>query len=288
MAMDKEVYTINCGGRLIDTRRPLVMGILNVTPDSFYDGGRYFGAADAIRMRADEIISQGGDIIDIGAYSTRPGAEDVTAEEEWRRLAEALQIVKKYHPEAIVSVDTFRGGIARRCVIEGGAHIINDISAYTMDSAMLQAVTELNVPYVLMHIKGTPKNMQAAPHYAKRVTEEVIEFLSDRLSELSSRGVSDVIIDPGFGFGKTVDDNYQLMSDLSQFRTFKRPILVGISRKSMIYKVLNGSPDKSLNGTTVLNTMALLAGADILRVHDVRECVEAVRLVEMLNQNSGN
>lgn len=284
--MTKKVFSINCGGRLISTQKPLVMGILNVTPDSFFDGGRYFDSKDAIRARANDILEQGGDIIDIGAYSTRPGADDVTPEEEWRRLAQALEVIKKDFPDAIISVDTFRGEVARRCVKEGGAHIINDISAYTIDPEMLPAVVELNVPYILMHIQGIPQNMQNAPHYESDVTEEVITYLSAKLDELSSQGVSDIIIDPGFGFGKTVDDNYKMMADLRRFEVMDRPLLVGISRKSMIYKVLDGTPKESLNGTTVLNTIALMAGADILRVHDVKECVEAIKIVGRLNRNA--
>lgn len=286
--MTKKVFTINCGGRLLDTRRPLVMGILNVTPDSFYDGGHYFDSKDAIKARAAEIIEQGGDIIDVGAYSTRPGADDISPEEEWRRLAMALEVITSNYPEAIISVDTFRGKVARRCIKDGGAHIINDISAYTMDPEMLPAVIELNVPYILMHIKGVPQNMQDSPHYEGDVTEEVITFLSQKIEELSSQGVSDIIIDPGFGFGKTVDDNYKMMAALSRFRVVERPLLVGISRKSMIYKVTGGKPANSLNGTSVLNTIALMAGADILRVHDVRECVEAVEIVGKLRENSDN
>lgn len=282
---NKRTYYLNCGGRVISTEQPLVMGILNVTPDSFFDGGRY-RTADAIRQRAERIMSEGADIIDLGAYSTRPGADDVSPEEEWKRLDFALEIVREYVPDAIISVDTFRGSVARKCVKEGGAHIVNDISAYTMDPDMIDAISELNVPYILMHIKGTPKDMQDNPKYENRLTSEVISFLSKRVNELSAKGVSDIIIDPGFGFGKTVDDNFQLMADLSQFDIFDRPVLVGISRKSMIYKTLGGDPDSSLNGTMVLNTMALLAGADILRVHDVKETVECVKLVDALRRNS--
>lgn len=284
--MTKRAFSINCGGHLLSTQKPLIMGILNVTPDSFYDGGRYYDSQDAVKARADEILEQGGDIIDVGAYSTRPGAEDVTPEEEWRRLSMALRVIKHDHPEAIISVDTFRGDVARRCIIEGGAHIINDISAYTIDPEMLTAVVDLNVPYVLMHIKGVPQNMQNSPHYDGDVTEEVITFLSERIEELSNRGVSDIIVDPGFGFGKTVDDNFKMMADLRRFDVMNRPILVGISRKSMIYKITGGKPQDSLNGTTVLNTIALMAGADILRVHDVKECAEAIKIVERLKQNT--
>ncbi len=281
----KKTYYLNCGGRIINTEMPLVMGILNVTPDSFFDGGRY-NSSDSIKQRAEQIISEGAEIIDIGAYSTRPGADDVSPDEEWRRLDFALEIVRKSVPDAIISIDTFRGDVARKCVKEGGAHIINDISAYTLDPDMLDAISELNVPYVLMHIKGTPKDMQVNPKYANRLTQEVIGFLSKKVNELSSRGVADIIIDPGFGFGKTIDDNFQLMADLRQFDTFDRPVLVGISRKSMIYKTIGGTPESSLNGTSVLNTMALLAGADILRVHDVKETVECIKLVDALRRNS--
>ncbi len=283
--VNKRTYYLNCGGRIINTEKPLVMGILNVTPDSFFDGGRY-NTADSIRQRAEQIILDGAEIIDVGAYSTRPGADDVSSDEEWRRLDLALELIHKYVPDAIISVDTFRGSVARKCVKEGGAHIINDISAYAIDPGMLDAISELNVPYILMHMKGTPKDMQVNPQYADRLTREVIAFLSKKVNELSSRGVADIIIDPGFGFGKTVDDNFKLMADLSQFSIFDRPILVGISRKSMIYKILNSDPKSSLNGTMVLNTMALLAGADILRVHDVKETVECVKLVDALKRNS--
>lgn len=280
-----KIYSINCGGRILTTEKPIVMGILNVTPDSFFDGGKYFGSVDTIRRRADQIIEEGAQIIDIGAYSTRPGAADVSPEEEWRRLGEALDIVKKHHPDAIISVDTFRGEVARKCVANG-AHIINDISAYEMDPDMLPAITDLRVPYILMHIKGVPLTMQNDPKYDGRATREVVTVLSEKVNELTKNGVADIIIDPGFGFGKTLDDNYQILADLPTFRIFDRPVLVGISHKSMIYKAIGGTPQTSGNGTTVLNTIALLGGADILRVHDVKECVETVQLVEMLQKNS--
>lgn len=281
----KKIYSINCGGRILTTEKPIVMGILNVTPDSFFDGGKYFGSVDSIRRRADQIIEEGAQIIDIGAYSTRPGAADVPPGEEWRRLGEALDIVKKHHPDAIISVDTFRGEVARKCVANG-AHIINDISAYEMDPDMLPTITELRVPYILMHIKGVPSTMQNDPKYDGRATREVVTVLSEKVNELAHNGVADIIIDPGFGFGKTLDDNYQILADLPTFRIFDRPVLVGISHKSMIYKAIGGTPQTSGNGTTVLNTIALLGGADVLRVHDVKECVETVRLVEALQKNS--
>lgn len=278
-------FSINCRGRLVTTERPLVMGILNVTPDSFYDGGRYFDEKDLIKRRADQIISEGADIIDLGAYSTRPGADYVSPEEEWRRISNALEIIRHDYPDAIISIDTFRGSVARRSVTEYGADIINDISAYQMDDDMFQAVVDLNVPYVLTHIQGNPQTMQLDPKYKSRVTDDVVKELSQKVNELTVHGVSDIIVDPGFGFGKTVDDNYQMMQDLTQFKTLGHPILVGISRKSMIYKATGGTPETSLAGTCALNAVALLNGADILRVHDVRECVEVVRVVSKLQEN---
>lgn len=272
-------HTINCQGRLFSFDRPVVMGILNVTPDSFYDGGSYYNNAEAIRKRATQIVSEGADIIDIGAYSTRPGAKNVAESDELRRLSMALDIVRKDHPDAIISVDTFRGEVARRSIKELGANIINDISAYEMDPDMLEAVAEVKAPYVLTHMQGTPATMQEAPHYDGRVTDAVVTMLSKKVNELTSRGVSDIIIDPGFGFGKTVEQNFQMMADLHMFKAFDRPLLVGVSRKSMIFKTIGGTAKTSLNGTSILNTVALLRGADILRVHDVKECVEVVKLV---------
>lgn len=270
---------INCRGKLIDlSERPVVMGILNVTPDSFYDGGSYISDKEAIRKRVEEILEQGGGMIDVGGYSSRPGAEDVASEEEWRRVSVALEIIQKYHPEAIVSVDTFRADVARRSVLEGGASIINDISAGMLDAELLPTVAELNVPYILMHMQGDPQTMQVNPHY-EDVTKEVILQLSQQLAQVRKLGIHDVIIDPGFGFGKTLQDNYKLMSEMDQFSVFGLPLLVGISRKSMIYKLLGTTPKEALNGTTVLNTIALMKGANILRVHDVKEAVEVVSII---------
>lgn len=282
----KNVYTINCNGRLMSTERPLVMGILNVTPDSFFDGGKYFDLKDNIRSRASQILAEGADIIDLGAYSTRPGADSVSPDEEMRRLANALDVIRHEHPEAVISVDTFRGFVARRCVSDYNVDIINDISAFEMDDDMFQAVVDLNVPYILTHIQGEPQTMQLAPHYNGRVTRDVIKTLSQKINLLTSNGVSDVIVDPGFGFGKSVDDNYQLMADLQEFQVLRHPVLVGISRKSMIYKVTGGTPQSSLAGTDVLNALALLGGADILRVHDVRPCVEVCQVVSKFLENS--
>lgn len=273
-------FSINCRGKLLDlSKRPVVMGILNVTPDSFYDGGSYIANHDAILRRVDEILEQGAGMIDVGGYSTRPGAADVTPEEEWIRVSSALEIIQKHHPDAIVSVDTFRASVAKRSVLEGGASIINDISAGTLDADLLPVVADLNVPYILMHMQGTPETMQQNPHY-EDVTKEVIFQLSNQLAEVRNLGIHDVIIDPGFGFGKTLDDNYKLMDEMDQFSVFELPILVGVSRKSMIYKLLGTSPSEALNGTSVLNTISLMKGANILRVHDVKEAVECVNIME--------
>ena len=221
---------------------------------------------------------EGADMVDIGAYSTRPGAEDVTPEEELRRLLPAISIVREEWPEAVISVDTFRAEVAR-CAIEAGADMINDISGGEMDKEMFSAIADLHVPYVLMHMQGTPQDMQRAPHYENLMCE-VFRSLGERVELLHEMGVADVIIDPGFGFGKTLEQNYEMMARLGEFRLLECPILVGISRKSMIYRLLDSTPEQSLNGTTALNTIALMNGADILRVHDVKEAVEAVNIYQ--------
>lgn len=273
---------INCKGKLLDLScKPVVMGILNVTPDSFYDGGAYINDKDAIYRRVSEMLEQGAGMIDVGGCSTRPGSVAPSEEEEWKRVAVALEIIQKHYPETIVSVDTYVASVARRAVIEGGASIINDISAGEMDADLLPTVAELNVPYVLMHMQGTPTNMQDKPEYSN-VTQDVIKDLSVKMEKVRKMGIHDVIIDPGFGFGKTVEDNYTLMRDLDQFQIFGVPVLVGISHKSMIYKLLNTTADKTLNGTTVLNAISLMKGANILRVHEVKEAVEAVNIVHYL------
>lgn len=273
---------INCKGKLLDLScKPVVMGILNVTPDSFYDGGAYINDKDAIYRRVSEMLEQGAGMIDVGGCSTRPGSVAPSEEEEWKRVAVALEIIQKHYPETIVSVDTYVASVARRAVIEGGASIINDISAGEMDADLLPTVAELNVPYVLMHMQGTPTNMQDKPEYSN-VTQDVIKDLSVKMEKVRKMGIHDVIIDPGFGFGKTVEDNYTLMRDLDQFQIFGVPVLVGISHKSMIYKLLDTTADKTLNGTTVLNAISLMKGANILRVHEVKEAVEAVNIVHYL------
>ena len=273
-------YTINAGGRLLDLQTPVVMGILNATPDSFYAGSRTQTEAE-IAARVHQIVDEGAGIIDVGAYSSRPGADDVPAEEEARRLRHALDIVRREAPDAIISVDTFRADVAKMCIEEGGAHIINDISGGTLDKNMFRTVARLRVPYILMHIQGEPHTMQQAPHY-DNLEQEVFLFLSQRVDQLHQLGVADIILDPGFGFGKTLAHNYELMNRLEDFREFDLPLLVGISRKSMIYKLLGTTPAEALGGTITLNTIALMKGAHILRVHDVRAAVETVRIVETM------
>lgn len=278
----KTPYTLNLGGRLCPLDRPMVMGILNITPDSFFDGSRTpSDAPDTIRQRTRRMLDEGADILDIGAYSTRPGADDVSADEEMRRLASALSVIRDEAPDAILSVDTFRAEVAKNCVEEFGVQIINDISGGTMDKAMLRTVARLGLPYVLMHTQGDPSTMQLAPHYDD-VVAEVIEHLARRVQRLRDYGGKDIIIDPGFGFGKNLEHNYRLMERLDDFHELGCPMLVGISRKSMIYRLLQTSPQEALNGTTVLNTIALMKGAHILRVHDVTPAVEACKLVAVM------
>lgn len=267
--------TINVGGRLVSLDDPQVMGILNVTPDSFFATSRC-RSEEEIRQRVCQIRQEGATMVDIGAYSSRPGAEDVTKDEELRRLLPAIDIVREEWPEAIISVDTFRAEVARRAV-EAGADIINDISGGEMDPDMFSAVADMHVPYILMHMQGTPQDMQKAPHYDNLMCE-VFRSLGERVELLHEKGVADVIVDPGFGFGKSMTQNYEMMSRLDEFRLLGCPVLVGVSRKSMIYRLLDSTPEESLNGTTALNTIALMKGASILRVHDVREAVEAVKI----------
>lgn len=260
--------------------RPLVMGILNVTPDSFYAGSRK-QTESAITERIETILAEGGDLIDIGGYSSRPDAAEVTPAEEMERLALALKIVNRHYPETVVSVDTFRAEIARTCVETYGAALINDISAGELDEAMFPTVAELKVPYCLMHMRGTPQTMQQQTRY-EDLTGEIIAYFARKVERLRLMGVNDLILDPGFGFSKTTDQNYELMSRLGDLSIFGLPLLVGVSRKSMIYKFLGGTPEESLNGTTVLHAFALLNGADILRVHDVKAAVEAVKIISKL------
>jgi dihydropteroate synthase len=271
---------INVNGRLMDLSEPQVMGILNVTPDSFYAGSRMETEKDIIN-RLHQITSEGASILDIGAYSSRPDAEHISTEEEMNRLRTGLDLVRKHQPEAVVSVDTFRADVAKMCVEEFGAAMINDISAGQLDAAMFGTIAQLGVPYIMMHMQGTPQNMQMNPHY-DNLLKEVFLYFAERVQKLRDLGAKDIIIDPGFGFGKTLEHNYELMNHLDEFQLFELPLLVGISRKSMIYKLLGTTPEEALNGTTVLNTLALMKGANILRVHDVKAAKEAVTLVEKM------
>ena len=273
---------LNVNGRLLDLSTPCVMGILNLTPDSFYAHSR-METDEAIAARTHQIVDEGAAIVDVGAYSSRPGAADVSAGEEMTRLRRGLEIIRREVPEAVVSVDTFRADVARMCVEEYGVAIVNDISAGELDKDMFATVAELRVPYVMMHMLGRPQDMQQAPHY-DNVVREVFLYFARKVQQLRDMGAYDLVLDPGFGFGKTLEHNYELMARLEEFSVFELPLLVGISRKSMIYKLLGISPEEALNGTTVLHTIALQKGADILRVHDVRQAVEAVRIVEALKR----
>lgn len=271
------MHTLNLRGKLYSLCEPKIMGILNVTPDSFYAESRTSNE-EHIAARVQQLMDDGADMIDIGGYSSRPGADDVSPEEEMNRLRRGLRVVRRLYPEVPISVDTFRADVARMCVEEEGADIINDISGGMMDRQMFRTVARLGVPYILMHMQGTPDTMQQAPHY-DNLRREVMLYFAERIDRLCQMGAKDIIVDPGFGFGKTLEHNYELFHHLDDFNLFNLPLLVGISRKSMIYKLLDGTPQTSLNGTTVLNTIALMKGAHILRVHDVKEAVEAKRIV---------
>ena len=275
--------SIKVKSRLLSPSPALVMGILNVTDDSFYDGGRYTNDAAVLR-RAEQILSEGADIIDVGAVSTKPGAADISVEEEWQRLEKPLDLIAKHFPDAVVSVDTWRADIAQRSV-EAGAAIINDVSGGTFDERMAEVVGRLQVPYVLMHTTAKPDKMQQQP-LGEDMLLTMMQFFARQLAIFKEAGCVDLILDPGFGFGKTLEQNYFLMKNLSAFQIFECPILVGISRKSMIYKLLETSPDEALTGTVVLNTLALQQGASILRVHDVREAVEAVKVFHMYQMSN--
>ena len=274
---------INVNGSLLDLSQPRVMGILNVTPDSFYAGSRTQTEAEIVR-RVRQIVSEGAAIIDIGAYSSRPNADNVSSREEMERLRMGLKILFEIQPDAVVSVDTFRADVARMCVEEYGVAIINDIAAGEMDTDMFHTVAALNVPYIMMHMQGTPQSMQQHPHY-DNLLKEVFLYFARKVQQLRDLGVKDIILDPGFGFGKTMEHNYELLSHLEEFRIFELPLLVGVSRKSMIYRLLDITPQEALNGTTVLDTICFLKGADILRVHDVKEAVETVRIVQAMRNN---
>jgi dihydropteroate synthase len=280
---DKPKY-INAGGKLIDLSVPKVMGIINITPDSFYRGSRVTGEKEIIST-AVRMTEEGADILDIGGYSSRPSAEDITAEEEGSRVLNAIRLIRKELPGAIVSVDTFRAEIAKTAVNEYGADIINDISGGDADEKMFGLVTQLNIPYIMMHMKGNPRTMQENPEYDD-VVADILNWFGSRIVKLQNAGVKDIIIDPGFGFGKTIKHNFEMLRRLGDFAIAGLPLLAGISRKSMIWKSLSITPSEALNGTSVLHAVALLNGADILRVHDVKEAVQAVKLIELLKDRS--
>ena len=275
------MFTLNCKGRLLVVDKPLVMGIINVTPDSFYELSRK-QSIDGLLQQAELMINDGAAILDIGGQSTRPGSEPVNEDEELKRVIPAIEAISGRFRDVIISVDTYFAGVANKAV-EAGASIINDISAGSMDAEMIATAANLKVPYVLMHMQGIPGEMQHAPYY-ENVTREVLDFFIAKTDELRKAGVNDIIIDPGFGFGKTIVHNFELLRNLGFFKMLNCPLLVGISRKSTICKTLNITPDQALNGTTVLNTVSLMNGASILRVHDVKEAVQAVKLVVAMNE----
>ena len=276
-------YTLNLRGRQVTIDRPWVMGIVNVTPDSFYSGSRVADDRTLVE-RVRQMVADGADIIDVGACSTRPGSGQIDAQEEMARLQWALAVIGREMPGVILSVDTYRADVARRCVEQWGVDIINDISGGTMDKAMFPTMAMLKVPYVLMHMRGTPETMTTMTDYGD-VAADVLDWLTRRIDELRQMGVADVIADPGFGFAKTLDQNYQLLGRLDAFHALDAPLLVGVSRKRMIYMPLGCTADEALNGTTVINTLALERGAHILRVHDVRAAAEAVKLVTLARDN---
>lgn len=274
--------TINCKGELVDLSSPKVMGILNITPDSFFDGGKYKSDADFLNQ-TEKMLSEGASFIDVGAYSSRPNAVFVSEEEEIKRLTPIVALLVKEFPEIILSIDTFRAAVAK-AAIDNGAAIINDISAGLLDDKMLQVIADEKVPYIMMHMRGTPQTMTTLTDYAD-IVKEMIFYFSERIAAARSLGVNDIIIDPGFGFAKTIEQNYEVMQKLELFQMLELPLLSAISRKSMIYKVLDTNAQEALNGTTFLNTISLMKGAKILRVHDVKEAVECVTLFEKLQNH---
>lgn len=279
--LEKPRY-INAGRNLLDLKIPKVMGILNITPDSFYKGSRYNTDEEILRA-ATKMLEEGADILDVGGYSSRPGAQDISKKEEAGRVLKAIKIINRELPEAIISVDTFNAEIAREAVLECGAHIINDISGGDLDEEMFSVIEKLNVPYIMMHMKGDSRSMQNNPVYDD-VVADILKWFGERIYRLQSVGVKDIIIDPGFGFGKTIDHNFDLLRRLGDFSIAGLPLMVGLSRKSMIWKTLDITADEALNGTSVLNAIALTNGADILRVHDVKEAVETIRLIMKLRE----
>ena len=271
--------TINCKGQLIDLSTPKVMGIINLTPDSFYDGGAYKDETSVLKQ-VEKMLAEGATFIDVGAYSSRPNAEDIPESEELQRILPIINLIMKTFPDVLISIDTFRSGIAKKC-IEAGACMINDISAGKLDGAMLQTVADLHVPYIMMHMKGTPQTMQQLATY-DNILKDILFYFSERIAAARALGIVDLIIDPGFGFAKTIEQNYEILNQLELFKLIDLPLLAGLSRKSMVYKPLKLSSMEALNGTTVLNTIALQKGASILRVHDVKEAVQCLKLMSHL------
>jgi dihydropteroate synthase len=272
--------TINCKGQLIDLASPKVMGILNLTPNSFFDGGKYKNDVE-ILLQVEKMLIDGATFIDIGAYSSKPNAEFVSEAEELQRIVPIVQLILTKFPEAILSIDTFRSEVAKLC-IENGAAIINDISAGDLDENMFETIAKYNVPYIMMHMRGTPNTMQTMTNY-ENIVKEMLFYFSEKVARARSLGINDLIIDPGFGFAKTIEQNYEMLRKMELFDMLELPLLAGLSRKSMIYKFLNTSADEALNGTSVLNTIALAKGAKILRVHDVKEAMECVNLFNKIN-----
>lgn len=274
--------TINCKGQLIDLSTPKVMGILNVTPDSFYDGGQYKDESSILKQ-VETMLSEGATFIDIGGYSSRPGADDVSEDEELNRVVPVVKLILKHYPKALISIDTFRSKVAKKS-IEAGAVIINDISAGHLDENMIAAVSKLGVPYIMMHMKGNPKTMQQQTHYVDLI-KDIVSYFAERIVKAHAAKINDIIIDPGFGFAKTLEQNFELLNHLELLQIVDKPILAGVSRKSMIYKTLNTTSENALNGTTALHMVALQKGAKILRVHDVKEAAECVTLYNQLSKN---
>lgn len=288
-SMDKDTlfykkHTIKCGSKLLDISTPRIMGILNITPDSFFDGGKYTDA-DSIKGRIKSMTEEGADIIDIGAYSSRPGAAHISETEEMERLKRTLDIIRSNYPDITVSIDTFRASVAQMAIEQYRVDIINDISGGKLESSIIEVVAHFQVPYITMHMQGTPQTMQQKPSY-QHVVKDVLSYFSEHIALLRDKGINDIIVDPGFGFGKTIDHNYQLMAGLDVFQMLEVPILVGVSRKSMIYNLLNTTPAEALTGTTALNMIALQKGASILRVHDVKEAKELITVYKKLLDES--
>jgi len=273
--------TINCKGKLIDLASPKVMGILNITPDSFYDGGAHKNEVEVLN-HVERMLSEGATFIDVGAYSSRPNADHVSEIDELKRILPIVKLILKEFPEALLSIDTFRSEIAKQC-IEAGACMINDISAGKLDEHMLQTIADLHVPYIMMHMRGTPQNMQQQTEY-DNLLKDILFYFSERIAAAKAAGIIDIMVDPGFGFAKTLEQNFELLNKLELLKIIEKPLLVGISRKSMIYKTLETSAKEALNGTSVLNTIALQKGASILRVHDVKEAMECITLVKSLSR----